>query len=393
LAAMKLFKLAPRTAFHFGQRGVGVEGAQVFCHADTLFSALCLTLRELEPEGSTALTGLLEQFPRQGHSTGPPPFRLTSGFPYAGEVLFFPKPLVLGNLGSATRQEHGKTLKEVEFVSQGIFTAWLNNEALDDYLKEDENFLHGGDLWVTPAERKALEAFRNEDASKVRLWKSDPVPRVTVDRVTSRSAVYQAGRVRYRRVKDGLRAGLWVLVDWLGDEHPAFIPPRVGGERGGVGWLTKLFAVLGDSGIGGERSAGYGQFDLEESTDFAGFGIQGQHERWLTLATYHPRSDELGGDSVLGKDSAYTLLLRRGWVASPEGMSLRRPLVRMLGEGSVLHHPKEGERESYGDLADVTPKVMYPTAGGTGHKVWRYGIAFPVPVGIPVPEKGEEVAT
>ncbi|MBC8263672.1 MAG: hypothetical protein H8E47_06070, partial [Anaerolineales bacterium] len=252
MAAMKLFKLAPRTAFHFGQRGVGVEGAQVFCHADTLFSALCLTLRELAPDGNTVLTGLLEQFPRQGHPMGeglrPSPFRLTSAFPYAGEVLFFPKPLVLGNLGSAARQEHGKTLKEVEFVSQGIFTAWLNNEALDGYLEKGENFLHGGDLWVKPDEREALEVFRDEDTGKVQLWKSDPVPRVTVDRVTSKSAVYQAGRVRYRRVKleDGeLRAGLWVLVELLGDEHPAFIPPRIGGERGGAGWLTKLFTVLG----------------------------------------------------------------------------------------------------------------------------------------------------
>ena len=411
MAAMKLFKLAPRIAFHFGQRGVGVEGSQVFCHADTLFSALCLTLRELEPDGSTALTRLLEQFPRPGHPMGeglrPSPFRLTSAFPYAGEVLFFPKPLVLGNLGSAMRQEHGKTLKEVEFVSQGIFTAWLNNEALDGYL-EDKNLLHGGDLWVTPAEREALEVFRNEETGKVQLWKSDPVPRVTVDRVTSKSAVYQAGRVRYRRVKleDGeLRAGLWVLVELLDDEFLSSFPPkacpevapltgrRVWGDEGGAGWLTKLFTVLGDSGIGGERSAGYGQFDLEGPTDFAGFGVQGSGKRWLTLAPYHPRPDEVGTDGVLGEDCAYKLLIRRGWVASPEGMSFRRPLVRMLGEGSVLHHPVAGARENYGDLADATPEVMDPAKGGTGHKVWRYGIAFPVPVGIPVSQRDEEVAT
>ena len=116
MAAMKLFKLAPRTAFHFGQRGVGMEGTQVFCHADTLFSALCLTLRELEREGSAALTRLLERFPRQGQPADSPPFRLTSAFPYAGDVLFFPKPLVPGNLKPAVGQEHGKTLKEVQFV-------------------------------------------------------------------------------------------------------------------------------------------------------------------------------------------------------------------------------------------------------------------------------------
>ena len=385
MAAMKLFKLAPRAAFHFGQRGVGVEGTQVFYHADSLFSALCLTLREVEADGIGALNKLLEQFPRQGQTTGGPPFRLTSAFPYAGEVFFLPKPLIPGNLGSEARQEHGKALKEVEFVSQGIFSAWLSNAPLDEYLG-DENFLHGGDLWLTPDEGQALEGFRDEETGKIVLWKEATTPRVTVDRVTSRSAVYQAGRVRYRRVKleddSELRAGLWVLVDWPGE----------GPDEAQVEWLTKLFAVLGDSGMGGERSAGYGQFDLEGPADFAGFGIQGRGERWLTLATYHPRPDEVGGGGVLGEGCSYTLLIRRGWVASPEGMSYRRPLVRVLGEGSVLHHPATGVRESYGELADVTPAVMDPEKGGSGHKVWRYGIGFPVPVGIPIPQDDEEVA-
>jgi len=381
---MTLFRLAPRTAFHFGQRGVGMERTQVFCHADTLFSALCLTLRELEPDGSAALTEFLNRFLWQGQPARTPTFRLTSAFPYAGDVLFFPKPLIPCNLGLAAMQEHSKTLKEVEFVSQSIFTAWLNNDALDDYLK-DENFLHGGDLWVTSTERERLEAFRDEETGRIRLWKVDTVPRVTVDRATSKSAVYQAGQVRYRRAKgeDGaLHAGLWVLVDWPNEEV----------DEAQLNWLANLLAVLGDSGIGGERSAGYGQFDLEGPADFPGFGIRGLGERWLTLAPYHPRPDEVGKGGVLGQGCSYKLLIRRGWVASPEGMSLRRPLVRVLGEGSVLHHPAAGARGSYGDLADVTPAVMDSAQGGRGHKVWRYGIAFPVAVGIPVTPGVEEVA-
>ena len=222
MAAMKLFKLAPRAAFHFGQRGVGVEGTQVFCHADTLFSALCLTMRELDPDGSTALTGLLEKFPRQGHSTGPPPFRLTSAFPYAGDVLFFPKPLVPGKLKQETSQEHGKTLKGVEFVSQGIFTAWLNNEALDGYLKEDENLLHGGDLWVTPGERKALEAFRNEDAGKVQLWKSDPVPHSFIlppVRVPMKKLNYLPNRFSNCSGNELVRVGAWRSIKFRSPDY------------------------------------------------------------------------------------------------------------------------------------------------------------------------------
>ncbi|MFN3763675.1 MAG: type III-A CRISPR-associated RAMP protein Csm4 [Anaerolineae bacterium] len=104
-------------------------------------------------------------------------------------------------------------------------------------------------------------------------------------------------------------------------------------------------------------------------------------ERWLTLSPYHPRRDEVGPDGVVGDQAAYTLLIRRGWVTSPEGMSLQRPAVRMLGEGSVLHHPKDGTRASYGDLADVTPAAL------SKHRVWRYGIAFPVPVGAALDRK------
>jgi CRISPR-associated protein Csm4 len=381
LTAIKLFKLAPRTALHFGQRGVGVEGTEIFCRADTLFSALCLTLRELDLEGGDSLSELLGQFPKGDGVTGSPPFRLTSAFPYAGDVLFFPKPLVPGRLDKEDEEEHGKTLKGVEFVSQDIFVSWLNDEPLSGYLV-GSNFLHGGDLWVTPAEREVLEVFCDE-SGEIRLWEIDTVPRVTVDRVTNKSAVYQAGRVRYQRVttdESDYRAGLWVLVEW----------PE--GDPGGVqaSWMQNVLSVLGDSGIGGERSAGYGQFDLEGPTDFTGFEIQGQGERWLTLAPYHPCPDEVGEEGVLGAHCAYMLLIRRGWVGSPEGMSYRRPLVRMLGEGSVLHHPAGQMRMSYGDLADVTPAVMDPASEGAGHKVWRYGIAFPVPVGIPISEDEEE---
>jgi CRISPR type III-A-associated RAMP protein Csm4 len=305
-------------------------------------------------------------------------------------VLFFPKPMVPANLGTPSqggdrpdKDEQGKTLKGVEFVSQDIFAGWLNNVDLAAYLV-DENLLHGGDLWVTPAEREALQAFGDGKGGKIRLWEKEDVPRVAVDRVTSKSAVYQAGRMRYRRVKSRQgqqRSGLWVLVEWPGGEP----------VKAELDWLANLFAVLGDSGLGGERTAGYGQYDLEGPVDFAGFGIEGLGERWLTLSPYHPRPDEVGMEGTLGPHCAYRLLIRRGWVGSPEGMSYRRPYVRVLSEGAVLHHPFHGAQHSYGDLADVTPTVMDPDKGGDGHKVWRYGIAFPVPVGIPADGGAQEV--
>ena len=92
----------------------------------------------------------------------------------------------------------------------------MNNLDLSAHLA-DENLLHGGELWVTAAEWQALAAFGQGRGGGIRLWEEETVPRVTVDRVTSKSAVFQAGRVRYRRVSTAQgeqRSGLWVLVDW-----------------------------------------------------------------------------------------------------------------------------------------------------------------------------------
>jgi len=358
VGATHVYKLAPKTAFHFGLRGVGIEATATFCPADTLFSALCLTLREWERDGSQALEAWLQGFPTQD-GDGPPPLRLSSAFPYAGEVLFFPKPMVPANLSVELGRARAKTLKKIEFVSEGILRAWLAQEDLGAEL-DDELLLHGGQVWVRREELGKLDPFRDSQRSP-RMWAVDTLPRVAVDRMTSRSAVYQAGVVRF---KPG--AGLFSLVEFLGD-----------GDEAERKRLTTVFEVMGDGGLGGERSSGYGQFELQGPQAFDGFEALGG-ELFLTLAPYHPtRSEVLAG--VLDEGAAYGLLTRRGWVGSPEGLNLRRRLVRLLGEGSVAHHVGQA---SYGDLADVTPRDETGQEA-LGHKVWRYGIAFPVPIARP----------
>ncbi len=364
MSATYLYKLAPRTAFHFGLRGVGLEETAAFCPADTLFSALCLTLREWEAGGSEALEGWLRRFPPLNDG-GPPPLRLSSAFPYAGEVLFFPKPLLPANLPAGTRQTQAKTLKKIAFVSEGIFRAWLAQEDLNADVR-DEQLLHGGRVWVTEAEVNKLEPFRDKGAGPIRMWSAQMLPRVTVDRMTSRSSVYQAGVVRFRP-----GAGLFTLVEFLDGDATAE-----------AARLTTLLKVMGHGGLGGERSSGYGQFDPVDPVPLGGFDPL-QTNLFLTLSPYHPTRDEVAA-GVLGEGASYDLLTRRGWVGSPEGLSLRRRLVRLLGEGSAL---RRMDRPSYGDLAEVTPQDE-KVQEKLGHKVWRYGIAFPVPAAEPV--EGEE---
>lgn len=363
MGATYIYRLAPRSAFHFGLRGVGVEETAVFCPADTLFSALCLTLREWEPDGSRALEGWLASFPPL-NGGGPPPLRLSSALPYAGPVLFFPRPMLPANLPPGMDRSLSKQLKKIAFVSHGILKAWLAGQDLAGQV-DDGQTLHGGTVWVTRDELQELAAFRHPLSGQILMWDEQTVPRVTIDRMTSRSAVYQAGVVRFRE-----GAGLFLLAEFLD-----------GNTEAGVRRLATLLEVMGHGGLGGERSSGYGQFDVVAPQPFAGLGAA-QGDLCLTLSPYHPTQAEVKA-GVLDEGASYNLLARRGWVGSPEGLSLRRRPVLLLGEGSVLHGKN---LPSLGDLVDVTPR---DAEGGAalGHKVWRYGIAFPVPAASPSPRE------
>lgn len=338
------YPLQPRAPFHFGVRGVGVEATALTARSDTLFSAFCITLRELYGEGE--LQSFLEQFPTRDAPQRKPPLLLSAGLPYAGTVRFYPRPL-LPVPGLEGRTAEQKTQKKIAFVSESILRAWITGSDVQSHYSE-ANLLQGGRVWVTAEERAMLVGrFFDEEAGDVRMWTTADVPRVTVDRISSASSVYQAGQVRF-----AAGAGFYVLVVWLDDA-----------------WRERFWEVLqalGDAGVGGERSSGYGLFmplepqpvDLPDAEDTP---------RWMTLSSCWPLP---GQQAIMGPGAAYELTMRRGWMDSPAGRSLRRKSVRMFEPGSVLC-AMPGQA-IYGGLADVTPDVF------TTHRVWRYGLALPV---------------
>ena len=340
------YPLRPRAPFHFGVRGVGVEATALMARSDSLFSALCITLRELY--GKAELTRFLGQFPTRDNPARDPPLLLSAGLPYAGEVRFLPRPLLpVPGLESAPTEQ--KYQKKIAFVSETIFRAWVGGGDVLQYY-ERRNLLHGGQVWVTADERAALSGFDDfldEDTGRVRMWVVGDVPRVTVDRVSSSSSVYQAGQVRFAP-----GAGLYLLVGWRDDEWR---------DR-----FRELLQVLGDAGIGGERSSGYGLFTPLKPQPVTLPDADGT-ARWVTLSSCWPLP---GQEGILEPGAAYRLENRRGWMDSPDGRNLRRKSVHMLEPGSVLCTLPE--QTVYGGLADVTPKVF------KAHTVWRYGLALPV---------------
>jgi len=334
-----VYRLHLTSPLHVGERGVGMAGTATSVPSDTLFSALCNALLELE--GIGWLQDWLDAF-----LTRPAPFLITSTFPWAGDVLFYPRPMVRIDRGAGAEQdssEDGKWLKKVTRVSAGGFGRILAGDDLSGEMDEKVNRL-AGDLWITAEERGALPSRLDQ------VWHGPaPVARVALDRTANSSSLYQVGEVRYL---DG--CGLWFGVRW---REPAWKE-----------LLEKALSHLGESGIGGERSSGRGQFrwDRWESAHLPEAPTPGG--RAVTLALYHPTAEEAEEGAL--DAAAYRLRPRGGWVGSQAGQGLRGKAVRMLEEGSVIGWTGEA-----GDLADVTPE------GFDAHRVYRYGLAFPVAVG------------
>ena len=122
---------------HIGERGVGMERRRQPCHR-ILFSALCLALRELEGQGW--LDDWLDAFIH-----GPAPFLITSTFPWAGDVRFYPRPMLnslFRRLQRPSQHSRGKLLKKTAYTPESIFRRILAGQPLDGEWVE-ENILPG----------------------------------------------------------------------------------------------------------------------------------------------------------------------------------------------------------------------------------------------------------
>lgn len=339
-----IYRLNFSSPLHIGERGVGLEVTRTYVPADTLFGAICSAWRELYGVGALH-HDVLDWF--TATESGSEPFFLSSAFPFAGNIRFFPRPLrQLSNVFVA--EDHEKRFKRVRFVSEGIFSPMIQGKMLPF---EPDNCLNGGAVWATEEEKHALLDWIDEATGDVLLWKTAVVPRVTLDRITSASEIWHFGEVRFAS-----ETGLWFAVEFNTDH----------GDE-----ITRKFIaclrLLGDTGLGGERGAGRGLFEISQVKDEVLPEINGSSQ-FVTLSPLCPKPGEV--EVLTAGDASYELMPRRGWVTSPEASNLRRKMVWMFAEGSVLNSLGRGRA---GRLVDATPETC-------PHNVWRYGYAFSVGV-------------
>jgi len=348
MARWTTYTLEPKSGvgFHFGLRGLEQEDSAPHCPSDTLFAALISTLAELEgPDGASAFTAPFER--------GDPPFLLTSVLPRVGDLPLFPRPHA--RIGLTPQPGQRKLLKRLRYVSPHIFRCILDGQPMDQYTSGQGIFLHDGQIWIASREIQQLpkewHGLSQERLREQKVWYTAAVDRVTVDRTSSASTVYRIGRTVYAP-----GCGLWLGVQWLGGLNPDTQ------ER-----LETLLIHLGDRGLGGERSVGYGQFTLGRLSPPPDLPEARPDGPVITLSRYLPHATEL--PQALQGEASYRLVTVPGWFNAPGRRAQRRRQVRMLTEGAVFQPVGPGP---WGHMADVRP------VGWDAHPIWRYGYACPV---------------
>jgi CRISPR-associated protein Csm4 len=343
---LTLCRLYPTAPIHLGERGIGMEEASEIIHSDSLFGALSCAWSALH--GDDELEALIEEFVK-----GEAPFIISSGFPFISNVLLFPKPLAaLTEIIGASGAKDEKKIKRAEFVSKDVFEWILSGKKPTD---SDWAFIHNGNniAGIVSASEMALIG---QKPSKTFFWKRQEAPHVVLDRDDQSSSIFRVGDISFSK-----GTGFHFLVDFR--------------DNSIISKFDGAMRLLGDEGIGGERSSGKGSFIFKrEPVEIKTENSDNNNSSGSSLALlslYHPAKTEV--ELGLLMRSRYQLITRRGWISSLGSRTLRKKTVRMISEGSII--PKMGSLPR-GALVDVTPQEM------KAHKVYANGLALGVPMKV-----------
>ena len=314
---------------------LGLEKTETYLPADTLFSAICQTWSTFY--GEQDLKTFLEGYTDNREQL---PFMLTSAFPYISDIYLYPRPL--------TWHEKTKESKRVRFVSQSIFQDIISGNR-PKFCEDD--LINGGAVWVSAAEKEHLKRlYCNDEDDEIDIWETNTRPRVTIGSRNSGSEIWHVDTVEFND-----DCGLWFAAKFDTDQADETK------EK-----IETLLRVLGDTGIGGERNAGHGMFNLNIPKNTIEMPKVGTAAYFITLSRMCPKSVVQLGILLKG-NVAYNLTSLSGRMTNADSDTERKE-IHLFTEGSVLHTDKQ----RVGRLVDdIKPK-------GCPHPVYRYGYAWQV---------------
>lgn len=350
--------------------------------SDTLFGALCWAVRALSGVGE--LEELLKRFTTATAADTPPPFAVSSTFPFlrhgSAKVRLYPKPLIpelqsdqMRSLAEREKQRHialhpfhramvavvekAKRVKGAIYVSEEVFVQTVRGET--DALRLCKNLvtlgsaeahiLRWGSALITHGERTKMQVDGLDAFSADGDVQHNEIDRVTLATVEGR-LFFAHETILHRE-----RAGLWFIV-----------------RTDDLNSIKPLLRYLADTGIGGERSVGKGHFDipLDEIHEHT-LPVAEVPDCFVSLSRFIPADGEC---DFRNEPLAYTLTTIRPKHEAKlagAGHHTYKRLLRVFEPGSFF--PFHKRKEVYGQVVNIGP-----SADAGGFEVYHSGLAVPV---------------
>jgi len=353
-----------RNNAHFGELGIGLEQTSERVLSDTLFSAWMSAYAKLF--GKDEVGQILQEYEQNPQSA----FRISSTCIYhcyeEEYTYYLPRPLVFPKgYPQEDDWEIDKVYKKLNYLPLEVWHRWYQSEeGMTNDIDELREIAEAKTKYDIPKDGNLYEArtFAYGETFKTCL-----IPKVAVDRITRATNFYHTGFVKFRwEPERDEYTGLYFLINF---------PPNF--DQNIKENLRMSLELLGEEGLGGERSSGAGRFepewlDLDETwQDIVAPQITNPHHCLISLYWQNPKNGLPNG--LLEESSSYELVERRGWISSPfSGRQLRRKSVGMFAEGSVF------PISVFGELANVTPSDFR-----ANHSIYRSGICLSLPINKP----------
>ena len=317
-----------RSPVHVGIESIGQEKIEPLIRSDTLWGAIISKWLLLFDDNPSELCQ-------------DPNFCISSCFPLAARTRFYPVPIgALDHLmNEAARKTAGteptvKTIKKIRFLAEPLFEKVRSGYRLK--LSD-----------IGPENALPWEARSQKNVNTLAFSKEIQRPRIRTDQAS--------GGV-------GEDSFFYCSDQFFPEGSGQFFLARFQDKEVRKKFEAALM-LLGDSGIGADKSVGRGFFtfnsyELDMMKTNSG-------KTFLLLSLCIPTQQEVEKGLLEARDSRYSLVRRFGHAGSHGVNRLRRPDCWMIEEGSVFPVKPEG----------TIPKVI-ARAEDVPHDVYRYGKAF-----------------
>ena len=342
-----------KSPVHFGEIGLGMEESIERVHSDTLFSAWINAYVRLL--GRHKVESLLAQF----LTFSEPPLRISSTFIYNQHndnfTYYLPCPFKSPPNYPKDNPSFSPLHHKFKYLPLPLWQRWYQDEGFtaedSDKLANLADHIYG--------DRELEQAWGYHLNYSVYQ-----VPKTTVDRVHKTALAYSTGLTQFLSAKNH-SSGLYFLIQFTEEDRD--LEYR----------LQAALDLLGEEGLGGERSNGAGRFKAN---------WQSLPEIWQQVINFQ-RGDHYCLLSLFWQpsltqqflhNSRYQLKERGGWIYSTfSRRSIRRQKVHMFAEGSIF------PTAPLGQLADVTPpEFRTSTQTSQPHPIFRNGISLTIPISV-----------